>query len=172
MSEQLSLDQLRSVLETEHNVVFFPKRQLIVPEIDESCLAELVQSGKLEVARENVVEIQRYLGGEAVGDNWGSNHDERRKWRGGLATRYGDSFLDLCYWNNQFRLGLIGLTRLSIYGLGWCMRDQGLVEEFEGIGDTVSDAIKGYKRIESLDEELFVVHFVEDRSIEALALLV
>lgn len=172
MNEQLSTDQLRRVLETEHGIVFFPKRPLIVPEVDSDRLAELALPGKIDLALENIDDVQRYLEGEAVGDGWGSNHGARRKWRAQLILRYGEPFLDLYYRNNQFRGNRLGLTRLSIRDLGSCMRDQQLTEAFGELGNQVSLAIRGYNGIEALEDKLVVVHFIEDRSIEALELLV
>ena len=75
--EEFSPFELRSILENQYGIIFFPKRQLIIPTVTAENL-----KGKVAARRENttfqwVQALQDYLHMPAIGDNFGAKHSQR-----------------------------------------------------------------------------------------------
>ncbi len=182
--KDITTAQMREILESDHGVVFHPKRKLDIPSIPDSRLKDLVGAGKLEAAKLSLDLIKQYAESEAVSDQWGNRHEERRTWRSEMALEYGDPFLDVYYWNNQLRVNLSSLVRLDINDLGEYTRETGndnVADRLEEIAveirkkmtgedpDTGEKAGRGYHQMD-LDEKLAFVHLLEDRIVEAFNL--
>lgn len=171
MNETISSQQFREILVIEHGLIFFPKRSLVIPDIETSQLEKFVASNNQDHAMYEIAILTRYLKGEAVGDGWGNDHDGRRVWRINLYRQFGEPFLELYYYTNQFRMNNIALARLSIMDLGRLVRDASQKEQFIHLGEEASWAMDGYNTIENLNDKLKVVHVIEDKAIEAINLL-
>lgn len=169
--EEISHAQMRDILQAEHGVIFFPKRDLLIPTIDLQRLTQIVAEGKYEKSLYRTNLIYQFLDGEAAGDSWGSDHESRRAWRRKLTEQYGEAFIEVYHAHNQFRVNKISLTRISIDDLGTFVADPQISQGLGSISEELLISMRSYDRIESLDDKLAIVHLHEDKSIEALGML-
>lgn len=160
-------------------VIFFPRRNLIIPTFSDVQLYSHFNSGHITDIRENVFEIRKFLSGQAVGDSFGKDHLSRRVWRQKMYTQFGEVFQKVYSDNNQFRGNFLGLVRLDILDFAQYASDPDQSQCFENIGHYLTQALNNgllsngriYNEIESLDEKLRIVHAFEDKAIEALQLI-
>lgn len=176
--EVLTPDKMREILTSEHGVIFFPKRKLTIPTIEDEHIRRLFGSKDFEYIRDNIVEINDFLKGHAVGDKFGSDHNSRRLWRTKMFKEFGNVFLEVYYNHNQFRVNNLGIVRLNIFDFANYAHDSDLSKQFSSIGMYLTQAVQGsltqgkmYKQVENIQEKLKVVHTFEDKSLEALSLI-
>lgn len=173
---------MREILSSQYGVVFFPKRQLQIPALADDKVAQILGKkvgGKL-------IRMSGYLKGEAVGDQWGSNHEERRRWRAGLYKQFGQPFLECYYNSNQFRMNKLAVVKIDMGELVRDAEKNGQTEiavHLKKIHSRLTRMLNGedpetgkrisrkYNELEDLDDKIKVVHCFEDNIIEAFGLL-
>lgn len=181
--ETLTQTQMVDILKTEYEIIFPPKREFVAPTVPNDHLRILVGESGFDSAITYLDAFQDYLGYQAVGDQWGSKHEARRNWRGQMALKYGDIFLDVYYNKNQLRLNNMTFVRLSADGLSRLLRNAGknaLADKIKGVADKIYGKTTGedrktkekvgpsYNELESLDDKLAIVHSYEDGILEIL----
>ncbi len=177
MKENIPQYQLREILKEQYGVIFFPKRTLKIPIIDETKLKKLVGEKRLGPTKERLRTLLLFLHSEAVGDSFGSDHKSRVNWVNEMFDIYGEPFLELHQKNNQFRLNILSYPILTIVNLSYLVKNQDIKQMLLDIERELGDAINGsltgrsYNDTDSLEDKLKVVHFFEDKTIEVLGLM-
>jgi len=69
------------------------------------------------------------------------------------------------------RVNKLAPAGLSIGQLGRYVTDAQISQGLTSIAGELYQSMRGYGRIENLDDKLAIVHFYEDKSIEALGML-
>lgn len=176
--EKLTPQRMREILTTEHGVIFFPKRKLLIPEITDFQIYMHFEWNQQEYIRGNIDEINTFLNGHAVGDRFGNDHNSRRQWRLKMYQQYGDIFKQTYYENNQFRVNNLGMMRLNIKDFGKYAAQNELKKHLFLIAQSLEDALKGsltgnkkYNDESDLNNKLTIVHYFEDKTIAALNLI-
>ncbi|MFA6005443.1 MAG: hypothetical protein WC775_03065 [Patescibacteria group bacterium] len=168
---------LRDILTSEYGVIFFPRRLLVLPQLEAEKYLTRFKPEDADLVLSSVDDLQRFLRAQAVGDNFGKNHSARRVWRAEMYRKFGDAFLDIYYRTNQLRRGRLGLVNAGINDLAGCVRAdtyQELANALHQRGRITKELLTGtrYNDTDSLEEKLEIVHIFEDRALEALQLLV
>lgn len=172
--QSIPSEELKQVLQNKHGVVFFPKRDLEIPKIPDEKISSLVGDKNLVDVQKLIQYLVEFLGGQAVGDKWGKNHDGRMEWTEAMAQKYGSGFVDLYHENNQFRGNSLSVTRFTIDILRESLEICGhhnLADKLKKIHQEMSTRLQNYNQLESLDDKLKVVQFFEDKILETLQLL-
>ena len=185
-TESISPGNLKNILRTDHHVVFFPKRQFEIPQVKDETVTNSFGEKNLKPVMNIVKRLFKYLDGQPVGDNWGKNHEERRKWRTKMTLEYGSTFLEVYQDRNQFRVNNLSLVRFSIDHL----RDLAEMSDNTNLSRLLSKIYteidiklngedpetkrkigQAYSELETLQDKLEVVHFFEDKILEVLEML-
>jgi len=181
--------ELKAILQNEYGVHIHPKRSLAVPALDDQWVVKqfLPQLGYYAVRR--IGQLKNFLGMDAMADDFGSNHDERRKWRVELAGRFGMDFYNLYRLNNQFSGNVLSMVRLSALSLrDYASESKNLLlhPKLQEIARQMDVALNGdpaeggrrkdevpyYNTLESPVDKLRVIHRLEDLTIEEISLFV
>lgn len=172
--EIISRSDMRTILQTEYGIIYFPKRPFRIPAIDQIKLRSLVGDKSLDDAKGYITYLVHYVRGYAATDSFGSNHDKRRAWIHSMNRQYGKPFLQAYDMHNQFRGSQLGLTNLAVRQLATFVHDSQLRPRLSAIGQELVDAVIGtktgkrYNDIDSVQEKLAIVHLYEDRSLEVI----
>jgi hypothetical protein len=172
----IPLSQMEDILRIEHGVIFFPKRDFQIPEITDESLRKLVGDTNFGDAQRIISTLSRFLNNSrAVGDRWGKNHNARREWRRAMAAKYGQSFIDVYYTNNQFRANSLFISHVLMFDLSEYLKERhtDLANKLSMIYREMfakQNAVN-YNEIEFLDDKLEIVRFYEDNILKALQLL-
>lgn len=181
-----SQSPLKEILIQEHGIVFFDKRPLKVPVIDTNLVRAIFQPHLQTQVLKSADAITHYLNCSPTGDQWGNDHPQRVKWRFRMNDLYGELFHEIYTLNNQFSGNNMEATRLHIELLSMYSESAGkmdfyhrfkrinreLINKFAGIDPSNGTPIDDpYNSIEEISRKLNVVHYFEDKSIEALQIL-
>lgn len=182
---QAELDRVRVILQEKHGVTFFPKRKLDIPIVNPEKVFEIVGAKNKDDAIAFLTDITTYLSCAPIGDKFGTDHRRRREWRGKMRTKFGIAFSLVYEESNQFRANIMvpGLTAIHALVLDATENKKTtLVDNLMTIDDELSFKLTGedpktgekmhkrYDEMESYDEKLDVVHFIEDKFLEVVKL--
>lgn len=177
---------LRDILTSDYGVIFFPKRPLDVPHLLEDQILSKFKPENSELVIESVNDLQEFLQSQAVGDNFGNDHEARRKWRAAMTSQFGDTFSELYQRNNQFRGNSLSLVKMGIKDLSNCARKNNNIQLADALQQIWRDvSIKyngkdpvtgekkgmGYNELVSLEDKYVIVQLFEDKALKTLSLL-
>jgi len=179
------IEKVRSVLQREEGVVFVPKRQLDVFVPDTNIVCKILGERNTESAMKYLLWISNYLTDAIpIADKFvaGSQFKERRKWLTNMTQKFGPSFRKAYPANNQFRVNAMIKPLSSIQFLQMLAKSnqnneiglnlQRISEQLDlrvkGKNEEGQKVSKSYNEMETLEEKLEVVHFLEDKFIEVL----
>jgi len=180
MDRLLNQAGMKDFLKSEYKLVFFPKRQLKVPRLNYKFLTQKFGESKISKIKHVENSFNEFLKGEPIGDNFGSDHSSRAKWRGQLASQLGKVFLEVYADQNQFAgRNLASVIRNAMILSMSTQNDGNITKHLEEIGQELTAIMQGknisgkkYNDMESLEEKLEIVHLFEDRIINMLNVLV
>ncbi len=180
MDGPLNLAGMKDLLKSEYKLVFFPKRQLEIPRLNYNFITQKFGVSNIDKIKYVESSFNEFLNGEPIGDNFGSDHLSRAKWRGGLASKLGKVFLEVYANQNQFAGRNLASVIRNVLILSMSTKNDGnITKYFNEIGQELTAAMQGknilgkkYNDMESLEEKLEIVHLFEDRIINMLNLLV
>lgn len=185
---EIEIAKLRPILEkNEKMLVFYPKRDLQIPDVDTEIVKEKVGEENLATALDYISTIKKYLYGQPVGDAFGANHLERRKWRKAMVRKYGETFNDICKNSNQFRTNFMSRGIMMSYFLLELITlpehenaydeldsiNRNILIEVQGKDPDTSEPIEGsiaYARIDDDKEKLRIIWILEDNHIKTLSI--
>jgi len=102
MDRPLNQAGMKDFLKSEYKLIFFSKRQLKIPSLNYESLIQKFGENNINKIKHVENSFNEFLNGEPIGDNFGSNHLNRAKWRGKLASQLGKVFLEVYADQNQF----------------------------------------------------------------------
>ena len=177
--------ELKEILQHDSRVHIFPKRELIIPCVDDLQVARQFLPQVGYSAARSAGKLRNFLGMNAIVDNFGADQDERRKWRAELVQRFGMDFYNLFRLNNQLRGDVLNSVALSASLLRDYAEEShnfALHAELEKIASQIDIALNGkpveggerigmpYKTLKSPYDKLQVVQAIEDLVIQDIGL--
>lgn len=183
---QAELDRVKSILQSKHGVFFFPKRKAVMPVIKRDSVVVIAGEQKIDISMRAAKGIENYLTGLPIGDQFGADHNKRRQWREERRKEFGEAFGIVYEEKNQFRINIMFNAISGISLLDVLARDNKKIEaadnlkritdewrlRISGVDSNIGQRISApYNSMESYGERLKVVHFGEDKCLEALTIL-
>lgn len=179
------IERVRSVLQKEEGVVFMQKRQLDVFAPDTNIVCKIFGEQNTESAMKYLLWISDYLtDAMPIADKFGAGNqfEERRKWLANMTQKFGSSFKKAYPANNQFRVNIMVKPLSSIQFLQVLAKSnqnneielnlQRISEQLDlrlkGKNEKGKKVSKSYDEMETPEEKLEVVHFLEDKFVEVL----
>lgn len=179
--KQAELVKVRSILESQHGVVFLPNSQLNIPSLDQNYLERVVGEENMENTLRCLALLSRYMRNcQPITDSF-SDHAERRRWRREMREKFGDAFHIVYEKYNQLRINNMDfggpISLLSL--IAKKREDSQRYEKLIAIGadlwskvtgkdiNTNKQIGKNYHEM-TLDEKLEVVRFNEKCCLEIL----
>ena len=176
-TESISPEIMKDILKTEHGIIFFPKRPLEIPKLSEEKILSLFGEENREHVAFYIDVLLNFLHGTPIGDEWGKNHDDRRRWCNTMFQKYGSVFTGLYEDGNQFRVNVLSVVSTSRQILSMLAEETGsddLVKSLAQIAKETGTELKkypDYRELESHEEKLEIVHLYEDEALKILQLL-
>lgn len=178
--EAISPTDLKAVLESEYGIIFFPKRQLVIPVVTAENLRAKVQSRRENTTLQLLHVLYKFLCMPAIGDSFGANHYQRITCYKDIRNRFGKSandFLNQYASENQFRLNKLSIVFMGFKDISERLLDPEVQNHFQTVASELYDMLTGagerkkYGDIESIQEKFLIVHTFEDKIVEALGKL-
>lgn len=164
----------RAFLSQEYGIIFFPKRKLDIPVVEEANLVGKVAKRREHTTMTYVGYLNEFIKAEAIGDSFGSRDEKRHNLTDMLEKKFGKQgkdFSTLYHKANQFRFNELYSLCITLNNIAERLVKPTDRQVCERKAQKLETLIDNYQDIESIQKKLTIVHKFEDACIEVLRML-